>query len=95
MAQENAFLNPDRKMMALRALDRDTSIRQRGDCNWYISSSIVRVEGSCLSSGLVQAITPQAAIDYFWQWATEDGYHLRVNKANVRWNGFMWETVEC
>lgn len=94
MAQDSGLLTPDRKMMALRALDPDACLRQRGDCDWYFSARVERVEGPCLvSGGGFSSITPQSAIERYWAWATEEAFHLRVKSANVRWNGFMWEAV--
>ena len=89
------------KALALQLLVgwQNFSIKMRCVKNWYVRiKGLQRKEKSMLSSGWSQGITPQDAVEQYWEWATGSGHYLVLNsyaadRRAVKWNGFMWEDV--
>lgn len=71
------------------------SLRLRDDGSWYISHGIMRREKHSLAGGLVNGKTPEDAVNQLWIWLTEPDTELEVSDPprTVKWNGFMWGTV--
>ena len=60
---------------------------------------VERKEGGCLSSGCDNGKTPEEAVNQRWKWVTDPRYYIVTEAGGskrhaVKWNGFMWETVE-
>jgi hypothetical protein len=86
----------EQKLMALKAISRhDISLCMREPGNWYLGyAGIERVEGSMLVSGTNASKSPEEAVNWYWEFATNPRFHMRIGEGSyVKWNGFMWEKV--
>ena len=89
----------EEKLMALKALSGEATLRIREPGNWYCSLPRVSIkEGSFLTSPTSSSATPQDAVEDMWRrCVTElpDNQCIVIGayigqRQEVRWNGFMW-----
>jgi len=87
------------KLYALNAI-AETSLKMRKPGDWYVSQSVEIKDGSVLVGSYGNGITPEEAINDHWDILTSlpHGKYLiarahRDDRKAIRWNGFMWETV--
>lgn len=90
-------MTTDEKLAALKALT-PTHLEMRSPGDWYVSAySRECKQGAMLHGNYGNGTTPQAAIDDDWnQISTAQCVVINAyskTRREVRWNGFMWETV--
>lgn len=93
-------MNWEQKLAALQAI-ADTCLRMRKPGDWYVSATGRGIGGDGLNRGNYgNGPTPQAAVEDDWRQLVEmlpyDRYIIvesRGERRQIRWNGFMWETV--
>lgn len=88
----------EEKFLAIKAISPEVCLMMRKREDWYVlARGVNRREKHVISGGGISGGTPEIAVERFWEWATDERYHLSVNYAGshreLRWNGFMWEDV--
>ena len=90
----------EQKLAALKSLT-ETHLKMREPGNWYVSAHAREVQDGCvLSSSYGNGATPEEAVEDDFRKMTAVKYPKAIvvnyrgtREKRVRWNGFMWESV--
>lgn len=93
----------EEKLLAIKALDLDVSLRMKTPGEWYVSMPGISIKKPSVSESATDPTarsTPEEAVEHAFTRITDllnDDYYLVTygndDHRKVRWNGFMWADI--